>query len=89
MSEPKHIKFVNDGWSKSGKTEVWKVLTKDGNIVLGHIRWYGPWRCYSFLISSRYGKSDFVFEKTCLRDIANFCENQTKLQRETWKEAES
>lgn len=85
-SEPKHIKFVTDGRSKSGKTQIWKVLTKDGDTLLGHVHWYGPWRCYSFFVSSRYGEFDLVFEKTCLRDIANFCENQTKLQREAWNE---
>lgn len=79
--EPKHIKFVADGCSKSGKTKVWKVLTKDGDLFLGYVRWYGAWRCYSFFVSSKHGEFEFVFEKTCLRDIASFCENQTQQHR--------
>ena len=79
--EPKYIRFELEGSSDSGKTQIWKVLTKDSNVLLGHVRWYGPWRCYSFFVSSRDGEFDLVFEKTCLRDIANFCENQTQRHR--------
>lgn len=75
MSEPKYIQFVDAGYSSSGKTKVWDVATKeDSEDLLGQIKWFGSWRCYAFC---PYDKT--VFEKTCLRDIANFCEEQTKL----------
>jgi len=79
--EPKYVRFELEGSSKSGKTQVWKVQTKDGNVLLGHVRWYSPWRCYSFFVSSGGGEFELVFEKTCLRDIASFCENQTLRHR--------
>ena len=86
MSEPKYIEFHWKGYSKSGVTETWHVVPKDNNsIVLGLIKWDAPWRCYSFFIYPWMfaNKDDFLkYEKFCMRDIANFCEKVTKLQRE-------
>lgn len=77
MTEPKYIQFVFKGYSSSGKTKVWSVAIKeDEEDCIGEIRWYAHWRCYSF---HPYEKT--VYEKTCLRDIANFCEKQTKLHK--------
>ncbi len=81
MSEPKYIKFVDVGRSKSGKTRIWEVRTREDDTFLGEIRWHAPWRCYSFFVSSRHGEFDFVFEKRCLRDLADFCENETYHQK--------
>jgi hypothetical protein len=78
MSEPKYIEFHWAGYSKSGATETWNVMPKDNSGSLGIIKWFAAWRCYAFyppLVET-------VFEKQCLRDIANFCEKVTKLQRE-------
>lgn len=73
MKEPKYIQFVNAGYSSSGKTKVWDVATKeDSEDLIGQVRWFGSWRCYAF-----YPYDKTVFEKTCLRDIANFCEEKT------------
>lgn len=58
------------------KTSVWTVFTKNERVTLGQIMWFGRWRCYAF-----FPDQFLVFEKTCLRDIADFCELQTKLQR--------
>ena len=49
------------------KTKVFKVKTKEGDSVLGTIKWFGRWRKYSF-----YPHMDTIFEQTCLRDIAQF-----------------
>jgi hypothetical protein len=77
MNEPKYIQFVDAGYSSSGKTKVWDVATKeDAEDLIGEIKWFGPWRCYAF-----YPFEKTVFEKTCLRDIADFCEKQTKLKK--------
>lgn len=69
----KWIDFDYIGNSKSGKTKVWRVLTKDSNLLLGYIKWYAPWRKYSF-----FPESNTIFEETCLNDIANFCRDQKK-----------
>lgn len=80
MSEM-YIKFVL-AEKQNPKTKVWDIVTNDFNEdILGQVRWYGPWRCYSFC-PDREAKT---FEKKCLRDIATFCENETKKHRERSK----
>ena len=49
------------------KTLVWNVVTREGGVSLGQIRWFPRWRKYSF-----FPKSDTVFEPTCLTDITSF-----------------
>lgn len=46
------------------KTKVVGVWTKDEKTFLGSIRWYSPFRKYSF-----WPKHSTVYEKTCLLDI--------------------
>jgi hypothetical protein len=49
------------------KTKTYKVVNKDNGSFLGFVRWFGSFRQYSFFPSE-----GCVFEKTCLRDIADF-----------------
>lgn len=58
-----NIKFFND----TGKTKIYEITTKDDKIILGYIKWFGRWRCYSL-----FPEPKTVFEKTCLIDITNF-----------------
>lgn len=50
----------------SGKTKVFELYSKEGNALLGEIRWYGAWRQYAFM-----PRGNTVFEKQCLRDITD------------------
>lgn len=75
------ITFEDEGRSKSGKTRVWTVRGKGDE--LGEIKWYGRWRGYAFWVYGDYGYS--LFEQTCLRQIADFVEEQTKLTRQSWR----
>jgi hypothetical protein len=74
-----HIYFCNLGKTGQGGririTNIYEVLTED-NVKLGEIRWFGRWRCYSF-----FPFTDTLYEHTCLRDIADFCETVTKEHR--------
>ncbi len=54
-------------------TKRWAVMPKDGSAQIGMVKWYGPWRKYCFQPSS-----NTVFEQVCLREIAQFCETETK-----------
>jgi hypothetical protein len=75
VSDPKWIRFREQGSSPSGKTRRWTVLpTHEVGLPLGSVSWYAPWRCYAFS-PTLAGAS--VFERRCLRDIANFLEDQT------------
>jgi hypothetical protein len=67
-----HCQFK--GKSKSGKTNIYNVVTKDGT-KLGEIKWYAPWRCYGWFIG------DFVFETQCLSDLSKFTGNLTELKK--------
>jgi len=62
----KWIKFNYVGLSPTGKTKRWEVLTLEGTVI-GHIKWHGPWRKYSF-----FPCFDTVFENDCLQDIIDF-----------------
>jgi len=85
MSDSMYIHFELEGKSISGKTSIWKALTKSHDVMLGRVRWYAPWRGYNFFVSSKDGEFELVFGKRCLRDIANFCEIQTYNQRKAQK----
>lgn len=65
------IRFV-DG-PPATKTKRWTVQTANGNHDLGIVSWIARWRCYGF-----EPFRDTVFEWDCLREIAAFCEQQTK-----------
>jgi len=66
------IEFLQSGRSKSGKTWIWIVETVHGE-SLGEIRWKSQWRRYAL-----YPNDDTVWEKSCLRQIADFCEKKTE-----------
>jgi hypothetical protein len=55
------------------KTKIWRVRNALTRIDLGDVRWFGRWRQYSF-----FPNAELVFEKTCMRTIADFCERQTR-----------
>ena len=73
MSDPaKWIRFDPQPIPAGYKTGLWWVVAKDGDVLLGEIRWYAPWRRYTF----RAGAYGSGFDATCLRDIAAFIEKR-------------
>jgi hypothetical protein len=58
------------------KTYRWFVYSLKW-VVLGEIKWFGRFRQYAF-----FPANDTVFNPACLRDIAYFCDLQTKGHRE-------
>lgn len=80
MSAGTFIEFHDGGRSPSGKTAIWFVYAKGRDLrggQLGQIAWFGRWRCYGF-----FPLAGTVYERTCLRDIADFCERETAAHRE-------
>lgn len=69
MSEPRWIVFTFDG--STGKTSRWTVVNKDTGEYIGMVKWYGRWRGYAF-----FPKQETIYEQRCLRDIAEFIEQQ-------------
>jgi hypothetical protein len=70
-----------------GITKIFKVVSKEGGLNLGTVKWFSAWRCYAF-----YPESETVFEKACLSDITKFVEdlmNDRKKLKETMKHIKS
>jgi hypothetical protein len=70
---------------RTKKTDVWNVVPLAApSASLGIIKWYGAWRRYCF-----FPAPSTIFEETCLRDIATFCEAGTKAHREAKTKAKT
>lgn len=78
------IDFLVEGTSPSGKTAIYSVSTKEGGANLGAVRWYAPWRKYAF-----FPRPETLYEQDCLRDIAAFCEAETRAHRTRTSTAEA
>jgi len=74
MTEGTYIRFV-EGTPKP-RTKTWTVFGRDGGGRIGQIAWLGKWRKYCF-----FPALDTVFEQVCLREIADFCEHETRHHR--------
>ena len=82
-SDESYITLVPAGASASGKTRLWAVWTADGVARLGVVSWFGRWRCYAF-----FPETKTVYERRCLRDIADFCESATRAKSKKAREAD-
>ena len=49
------------------KTEVYAVMTKDNEVALGIIKWYAPWRQYTY-----FPDDNTIYSKGCMEDINDF-----------------
>lgn len=76
MPEPKWIRFRLTPRRAGRKTDRWLVCAKDDDTLLGLVMWFARWRKYAF-----FPEEGRVFEATCLRDIAAFCEERTREHR--------
>lgn len=58
----------------SNSTLRWEVRAKRDGVLLGSIKWYPGWRTYAF-----YPAPETIFEKKCLREIADFLHRETQV----------
>jgi len=68
-------------WHITG-TEIFEVSTAARTQLFGQVRWFPRWRRYSF-----FPYPDQAFESSCLRDIADFCERETRERRSMRRKA--
>jgi hypothetical protein len=61
--------------SNSGLTDIWDVKNT-GQAVIGAVSWYAPWRRYGYT-----SLPHVVLDATCMREIADFCETQTRAHK--------
>lgn len=75
---PKWVAFRLSPQMVGAKTQRWDVTTKDGKGVLGTVKWYSPWRRFAF-----FPLPATTFDAACLREIADFCEGETRKHKGT------
>ena len=66
-----YIKFWKEPRNPKKKTDTYFVANNN-DIPLGNISWFSRWRKYAF-----YPYSDMVFEEICLKEIAEFIQQET------------
>lgn len=75
-SEYMNIDYEEITTSKSGKTFIIPVQSKSRRDLLGIIKWYGPWRQYTF--EPEYAT---IFSRGCLQEIKDYLEKLMELWR--------
>jgi hypothetical protein len=76
----KFMTAVRQADSPSGKTQVWRILDRDGGEICG-VAWHGPWRQYVTVHGAAYA-DDTIFNNACHRDLATFLEQLNREQKE-------
>lgn len=72
-----YLSFRDDGRVSPGsKTKCFTVVSRHTGTILGHVKWYVPWRQYTFF------PLNAVFDKKCLRELADYCELATNEHRD-------
>lgn len=66
------IKFELMGTSKSGLTNVWRVVNTNFDEEIGQVYWHGAWRKYVY-----FTPLDSIYDWECMRLIADFIEKVT------------
>lgn len=76
MREFKHLVIEEFLPPAKRRTKCFRVTNKYDSTLLGVIEWYIKWRKYAF-----YPEANTLFEEDCLRDLADFCIEETKKQK--------
>lgn len=74
-----YISFCKGPKELKRKSDIYSIRSLDGDL-LGYIKWFPSWRKYVF-----YPYQNTVYEETCLREVAEFIEQETKLYKENRK----
>ena len=59
-----NVEFYGPHPSESGRTTVWWVRSLANESHLGEVRWYAPWRRYTF-----WPASGSIFDSACLNEV--------------------
>ena len=62
-----YMESVLVGPSDSGKTAIYKIMSKSKDVKLGEVSWYAAWRQYCFFPSP-----NCTFNQACLSDLSDF-----------------
>lgn len=70
--------YFNELNNAERKTRRWEVTATASDEVLGHVAFFGAWRKYVFRPLAAT-----LYDASCLREIADFTESETKKWRES------
>lgn len=72
-----YLNITDEGPVSPGSvTRKFALRSRQSGSLLGYVKWFVYWRQYCFFPSGFA-----VFDKTCLREIAEFCEHATNERR--------
>lgn len=74
------IKFELVGPSKSGLTNIWRVVNTNTGEEIGQVYWHGAWRKYVY-----FTPLDSIYDWECMRLLADFIEEKTMEHRNAKK----
>jgi hypothetical protein len=67
------------GEAQFGRKTLKYCVTNEPGETLGEVKWHGAWRAYCF-----FPAAGALFDRACLRELADFCERATDDQRALW-----
>lgn len=71
-----YLNFKDEGLVSPGSvTHKFSVTSRQNSSLLGYVKWFIQWRQYCFF------PMNAVFDKKCLREVAEFCERATDEHR--------
>lgn len=73
VPEGKHLKFKFLCMSSTQRTKVFEVTDFEETVILGVIKWHGPWRKYCF-----FPERSTLYDASCLSYIAHMCFDYTE-----------
>ena len=84
IKRTKHLYFVEAPALRRNKTQRWTVRSVRSGTQLGTIKWHAPWRQYCY-----FDDINALYSRGCLRDIAEFLEEQMVARGKTPPEEET
>lgn len=70
----KFLHFREDAlYTQTHATKRWWIVSLQGGVVLGEIKWHAPWRRYCF-----FPAETTIFDLTCLNEVTKFIDERMK-----------
>lgn len=64
------------------RTDIYSVVSKCSNSVLGIIKWYAPWRHYCYFPTDEITLDQFVYSDRCLISIGEYIEKLNLIHKQ-------
>ena len=82
-TQGQYLNYEDEGpVSPGSKTHKFSVSSRYSGALLGYVKWFVQWRQYCF-----FPLNGAIFDKSCMREIAEFSERATETHRGTWNKS--